>query len=100
MKVKAEMPTVSKCEATQCAYNMQQRCHAMAITVGDKESPGCDTFFDAKVHSENVARIAGVGACKMTLCQHNRDLECTADSIQVGISRAKVSCLTFAQKAA
>lgn len=90
-----EMPVVSVCEATQCAYNVNRGCHAKAITVGDGSNPDCDTFFASMQHNKEARRQAGVGACKVTGCKFNRDFECNADSIQVGFADQKVNCLTF-----
>lgn len=100
MKVTIEMPSVSKCTATQCAYNSGQKCHAKAITVGDEQNPGCDTFFQVSGHSREVSRIAGVGACKISVCQYNSDYECAAQNIEVGVSKGSIQCLTFRQKSA
>lgn len=97
-KMSIEMPTVSKCSVEGCGYNNGGACHAKAITVGDYENPGCDTFLDSKVHAKNKKRIAGVGACKVSACKHNQDFECTANNISVGFNGGKINCLTFAPK--
>lgn len=99
MKITLEMPSISKCGATQCAYNVGQLCHAKAITVGDEQNPGCDTFFGAQGHSRDVTRVAGVGACKVSQCQYNSDYECVAKNIEVGISKDQVHCLTYRVRA-
>ena len=39
-----EMSMVMKCEVNDCAYNMDNCCHAIAITIGDSMHPRCDTF--------------------------------------------------------
>ena len=95
MKITLEMPSVSKCGATQCGYNVGQLCHAKAITIGDEQNPGCDTFFGARDRSNDVKRVAGVGACKVSQCLHNSDYECTAKDIEVGITKDRVNCLTY-----
>ncbi len=89
------MSGVSACDAGECAYNSNHACHAIAITVGDGETPMCDTYFRAAQHSD-VKGSAGVGACKVSACQHNSGFECGAGRIQVGNQGNKVSCMTFA----
>lgn len=86
---------VSACDADECAYNSNHACHAIAITVGDGDTPMCDTYFRSGQHS-GVKGSAGVGACKVAACQHNRDFECGAGRIQVGSQGNKISCITFA----
>ena len=38
------MPEVRECSAQSCGFNKNLGCHARAITVGDGQNPGCDTF--------------------------------------------------------
>ena len=96
--VKIEMPSVSNCLINQCAYNLNNNCHAKAITIGDNSNPACDTYFEAKLHSREDQRVAGVGACKISICKNNNDLECMAESITVGRVSDEVKCLTFRAK--
>ncbi len=93
-----EMPVVQACTIGQCAYNMNNACHAKAITIGDLHEPECDTFFQAQPHNRATQRTAGVGACKVVGCRFNQDYECGAESIRVGHHNQKVHCLTFALK--
>lgn len=97
-KLTIEMPLVSSCGASQCGYNVNQSCHAKAITVGDYLNPGCDTFLDANRHSTEIKRIAGVGACKIANCRFNDDFECTAEKIVVGQAKQKINCLTYIER--
>ena len=97
-KVIIEIPIVSKCDIKKCGYNVNNNCHAKAITVGDEMNPGCDTFFENKSHSRETKRIAGVGACKVSSCRHNNDYECTAEGVSVGFSDGKINCLTYKAK--
>lgn len=92
------MPTVSQCTVEQCAYNLDNICHAKAITIGDSANPNCDTFFMAHQHSKETKRIAGVGACKVGVCEFNNDFECTLENIIVGFSGQKINCLNFIKK--
>jgi hypothetical protein len=94
MRITIDMPSVLACEATRCAYNVDQSCHARAITVGDGSHPACDTFFPANEHTHR-ADNAGVGACKVSSCRYNDDLECSASGVRVGIHQGHADCVTF-----
>jgi len=98
MKVTNEMSPVRQCGVTNCAYNVTRSCHAKAITVGDSDNPGCDTFFEHKGHNRETLRIAGVGACKVASCKFNDDFECTAESINIGRAGIGANCLTYARR--
>jgi hypothetical protein len=97
-----EMPVVAECSVTECAYNLDNCCHARAITVGDGVHPGCDTYLSMSnspsSHSKAKQRIAGVGACKVVSCQYNEDYECMAEDIKVGHASPDVNCLTYRQR--
>jgi hypothetical protein len=94
-KMTIDMPMVAQCNATDCAYNLEKKCHARAITVGDGVHPGCDTYFMSSGHVHEKKRMAGIGACKVSQCRNNTDLECMADSINVGRSGNDITCMTF-----
>ncbi|AMX04045.1 hypothetical protein A3224_04330 [Microbulbifer thermotolerans] len=89
-----DMPEVTQCVVSQCAFNANSSCHAKAITIGTGTEPDCDTYFGNHKHTQSQ-RTAGVGACKMTDCKHNDDFECAADSIQVGDNGDGINCLTY-----
>lgn len=93
-----DMPSVGACSVGECAYNLDNCCHARAITVGDGVHPGCDTYFQAAPHARDNGRLAGVGACKVPTCQHNDDYECTATQIAVGHASGGACCLTYQQR--
>ena len=97
-KITLEMPTVAKCMASECAYNVNSNCHARAIIIGDATHPGCDTFMNESRHIRQDQRIAGIGACKTATCKFNDDLECMAESVQVGMVRNEANCTTFAMR--
>lgn len=92
-----EITPVSGCSVQACAYNVKEQCHAKAITIGDSESPSCDTMMQASRHVNSVKQ-AGVGACKVSSCIHNDELECSADSIKVGMKGQDVKCMTFSAR--
>lgn len=98
MKINIEVPAVTQCEVEECSYNVQQKCHAKAITIGDGDSPHCDTLFCGAPAVNGTSIQAGVGACKVSSCSYNEDLECSAESIRVGLLDDSVNCLTYAMR--
>jgi hypothetical protein len=99
MKMKMKMPKVSACEATECAYNKDSQCHALAINVGDGSHPRCDTFAMSSSEAGDSSAVAQVGACKVDACKFNKSLECSAPSIRVAHHKAKCAdCATFSPK--
>ena len=38
-----EMPKVSRCNIAECAFNMDDQCDTMGITIGGAVHPRCDT---------------------------------------------------------
>ncbi len=90
-----EMAKVMKCEVNDCVYNMDNCCHTMAITVGDGNSPRCDTFWHSTMKGGDAADLAGVGACKVSSCRYNKKFECGAPEISVGYCAQSPECLTF-----
>ncbi len=93
-----DMSKVSECDVTECAYNRDKMCHAMAITIGDGERPMCDTFCSASTKGGDMSCMAGVGACKVLMCQYNQNLECNASEIHVGYNGQEIDCLTFQRR--
>lgn len=92
-----KMPPVKLCSISNCAYNRQHACHALAITVGDPvgDHAACDTFFVAPRHGGVREVTAGVGACKTGSCKFNQDYECSATNIQIGMQHSQPDCLTY-----
>ena len=90
-----EMSKVMKCEVSDCAYNMDNCCHAMAITIGDSTNPRCDTFCKSSMKCGDTSCL-GVGACKVSSCTYNNNLECCcAQGISIGYKEQEPDCLTF-----
>lgn len=90
-----EMSKVMKCSVNDCAYNMDNCCHALAITIGDSMQPRCDTFCRSAMKGGDASSMAVVGACKVSECQYNTSLECQAPGISIGYSEQEPDCLTF-----
>lgn len=97
-KICIEMPVVSECSATECAYNRDKACQARAITIGDGIHAGCDTFWESSQRAKPGMGSAGIGACKITGCKFNEGLECMTESILVGRVQNKVNCMTFSAR--
>ena len=94
-----KMSPVRECGATDCAYNENKICHALAITVGGPTGiPYCDTYTSSDEQGGDSDASAGVGACKVSSCVYNDRLECNASKIDVGFQQNKVACLTFERK--
>lgn len=91
-----KMPSVRECDATDCAYNDDRICHALAITIGGPTGiPYCDTYTSNMEKGGDADVSGGVGACKVSTCEYNERLVCTAENIDVGFKDNKVACLTF-----
>lgn len=90
-----DMSKIAKCSVNQCAYNKDQQCHALAITVGDEKSPMCDTFLPSSQKGGDMGTSGKVGACKVSVCKYNESLECNAGQIEVGVKQNTAFCLTF-----
>ena len=97
MQITLDMPQVSKCTVTACAYNIDQACRARAITIGNHDRAQCDTFVAIGSHVQ-AKQTAGVGACKTTSCIYNQDLECSAGSITVAGVTADADCITYKRR--
>lgn len=90
-----KMAHIRNCELSNCGYNMQGHCHALAITVGGPGDHQCDTFFSHPEKGGNPSAIGMVGACKVTSCTHNTALECSADKISVGKCGFDADCMAY-----
>ena len=93
-----KMPKVKHCDATECAYNNKNKCHAIAITIGGWSVPQCNTSVIAPKKGGVPDTRAGVGACKIENCQFNKSLQCTAKCIRIKMYTLDIECVTFRQK--
>jgi hypothetical protein len=90
-----DMSKVERCRVTECCYNRDEMCRALAITVGGGgDHPACDTYCDYGIKG-GEASMAEVGACKVNDCRYNQNLECKASGIVVGPAQDEADCLTF-----
>ena len=98
MSVTVTLTDVSTCDATNCTYNDNHRCHAPAITIGRDALPTCVTFMPDAQHF-TPRPIAGVGACKISACVYNRNRSCHAQAIDVALKESAPTCITFRPRA-
>lgn len=89
-----KMPEIMECEAMQCLYNTDGKCHTFGITVGGEE-PCCDTFREGSRKGGIASIIGGVGACHVSGCQFNNDFECDAGGIRVSMGAGHPDCGTY-----
>jgi hypothetical protein len=82
-KMNCIIPAIANCNVENCAYNKLNKCHALAVTIGDGGNPRCDTSLISVKKGGIFEITGGVGACKVESCQYNDSLECSAKSISV-----------------
>ncbi len=96
-----KMPKILSCDVVGCAYNDNNQCHTVAVTIGHPTAscaeahPTCDTFVSLAKKGGIGASTAGVGACKEGCCKFNENLECCAPGINVGLHSNHADCKTF-----
>ena len=86
---------VTNCVLESCSYNINKKCHAISITIGDGDHPACDTFVAGKTKIGITNNMGIVDACKVGKCSYNCSLKCTAKNINVGFHKQHPDCLTF-----
>jgi hypothetical protein len=91
------MSKVLDCDAVDCVYNKEQKCHTMAINVGSME-PMCDTFLKSNKKAGYDDVVGGIGSCKTASCSFNKELECTANGIHMHKIGQHVDCVTYHSK--
>lgn len=89
------MPKVLTCMASECCYNVQNVCHALAISVGDAALPRCNSYCQGACKGGDSGAIAGVGGCRLAHCLHNRNLLCHAPAINLARSGKEITCQLF-----
>ena len=88
-----ELPQVVRCGVEICFYNVERKCHAPAINIGDSH-PTCDTFTPREKH---ICRLSTgmVGACQISACRWNAEMTCTAMGISVAYHTNHADCDTY-----
>ena len=92
------MSEVKECTVQSCGFNKNSGCHARAISIGDNDTLGCNTFFTVPIpasHAKSTGRTSGVGACKVADCKYNDDYECVANEVIVALNNSKANCQTY-----
>jgi len=92
-----QMSEILGCNVSQCAYNRDNKCHAMAINVGGT-SPLCDAFTETVAKCGDTQINGSVGSCKLKDCRFNDCLMCTATGIRVKWDNNQAMCETFAPR--
>jgi len=92
-----EMTKILDCDAMDCVYNKDKKCHTLAVNVGDME-PLCDTFLHSNKKAGYEDAIGGIGSCKTESCSYNKALECTAKGIHMHKIGSHVDCTTYKLK--
>lgn len=87
------MTQIRSCDVSTCAYNRQNICHTLGITVGPHAE--CNTYN----HGSRIGGFSevsgGVGACLASDCKFNDRLECKAQDINVESHSEHADCATF-----
>ncbi len=92
-----EMTRIFDCNAENCVYNKDKKCHTLAINIGD-DIPCCDTFMAGSNKAGFNDVSGGVGSCKVDSCSFNRSLECSAKGIHMSVVGNQVDCQTYRKK--
>ena len=93
-----EAAAVSRCAVSECTYNMEQRCSAIAIVIASGPHPRCGTFLKTSNSSSGRIGDAQVGECRYSICRHNTDARCSAGNIEVDYWWGVVDCRTYASR--
>jgi hypothetical protein len=92
------VPKVTTCSVSECCFNDDAKCHAMAIQVG-RDHPMCDTFTPQTGSACGAPDLSGsVGACLVNACSFNAQLLCSAPGITVGGHAGHADCQTYRQR--
>lgn len=92
-----EMSKILDCDAIDCTYNKEKKCHTLGVNIGSGE-PLCDTFMHSEKKSGYDDIVGGIGSCKTENCTFNSSLECTASGIHMHKMGSHVDCTTFKMK--
>jgi hypothetical protein len=96
--MRLDMPKILLCDATVCAFNKNEQCHAFAITVGDGVPAMCDTSIISDKEGGLAGIQGGVGACKVESCKFNKYFECSAPGIRVQLHTDHADCVTYSER--
>ncbi len=88
-----DMSQIMKCSMADCAYNRDNLCHTLGISVGPHTE--CNTYIHASSKGGFQEAKGGVGACSASDCSFNDRLECRASGINVASHDRHADCETF-----
>lgn len=107
-----KVPMVTLCEVQECGFNVDKKCHAAAIQVGDEPTtmqglsgsmtadPMCDTFTPRPGAHFGADDFQGqVGSCKVESCSYNELRRCNSNGIIVGFHSSHADCKSFKPRA-
>ena len=89
-----ELPIVAKCEGEDCAHNIDYKCHASVVNIGDGECPRCNNYISIPEKTGLFNLRGRVTACDIIMCAYNSRFECRALDICVGCKKNDILCLT------
>ena len=87
-----EITKVAQCDMFTCAYNRDQMCHTVGITVGPHAE--CNTYVHGSPQGFPEV-VAGIGACLASNCKFNKNLECQAPKVDIINHDRHADCETF-----
>ena len=93
---KMNMSAISKCNMSTCAYNKDDSCHTLGITVGPHSE--CNTYVHASARGGFPEIKGGIGACTASGCKFNSKLECHAPKVDIAVDEKHADCQTFQAK--
>lgn len=85
---------VVTCTVTECSYNMEQKCCAPNIEVGDQH-PQCDTFTTSAGVQAMQQDMSQVGTCHVMQCSFNSSEQCEAPGITVTHHTNHADCSSY-----
>jgi hypothetical protein len=88
---------VLDCSVLKCAYNISNKCHTPAITVGSM-CPRCESYMKGSAKGGDPGVNGMVGSCHESSCKFNESLECGAPGIHIGEHMWHADCKTFAKR--
>jgi hypothetical protein len=91
-----KMTSISKCNQSTCAYNKDESCHTLGITIGPHAE--CNTYVHASSRGGFPDVKGGIGACQTSSCKFNSKLECQAAKVDVAVDEKHADCKTFQAK--
>jgi hypothetical protein len=90
------MVAISNCNMSSCAYNKDNYCHTLGITIGPHAE--CNTYVHASSRGGFPEITGGIGACIASSCKFNSKLECHAPQVDIAVDDKHADCQTFQKR--